>query len=42
MTVEGKMNVTTKIMTNNKIIEQVNSSNYLGYTHTATNNRDLK
>jgi hypothetical protein len=36
------MNVTTKIMTNNKIIEQVNTSNYIGYTITATNDRDLE
>jgi hypothetical protein len=32
MAVKREMNVTTKIMANNKITEQVNSSNYLGYT----------
>jgi hypothetical protein len=31
---KGKMNVRTKIVINNNIIEQVNSLNYLGYTFT--------
>jgi hypothetical protein len=31
---KGKMNMRNKIVTNNNIIEQVNSFNYLGYTIT--------
>jgi hypothetical protein len=41
MAMKGKMNVRTKIVINNHIIEQVNSFNYLGYTVKATNNRYL-
>jgi hypothetical protein len=36
--VKGNMNV---IMTNNNIIEQLHSFNYLRYTIRVTNNRDL-
>jgi hypothetical protein len=42
MAMKGKMNVITKIVINNYIIEQVNSFNYLGYTVKATNNRHLE
>jgi hypothetical protein len=35
------MNARTKIAINNSIIEEVNSFNYLGYTITILNNRDL-
>jgi hypothetical protein len=40
MAMKGKMNVRTKIAINNTT-DQVNSFNYLGYTLTASNNRDL-
>jgi hypothetical protein len=39
MAVKGKMNVRTKIVINDHIIEPVNTFNYLGYTITVTNNR---
>jgi hypothetical protein len=40
---KGKLNMRSKIVINNHIIEQVNSSNYLVYTTiTVTNNRDLE
>jgi hypothetical protein len=42
MAMKGKMNARTKIAINNRVIEQVNSFNYLGYTITITNNRDLE
>jgi hypothetical protein len=42
MTVKGKMNMRTKTVINSNIIEQINSFNYLGYTITVTNNRDLE
>jgi hypothetical protein len=38
---KGKMNARTKIVINNNTIEQVNIFNYLGYTITLSNNRDL-
>jgi hypothetical protein len=37
----GKVNLRTKILINNKTIEQANNFNYLGHTITETNNRDL-
>jgi hypothetical protein len=40
--VKGKMNVRTKVMINNHIIEQINGFNYLAYTIPVTNNRDLE
>jgi hypothetical protein len=42
MTTEGKWTATTKILVNDHITEKVNSSNYLGYTITATNNTDFE
>jgi hypothetical protein len=39
MAMKAKINVRTKIVINNNIIEHVNSFNYLGYTITASNNR---
>jgi hypothetical protein len=36
------MNVESKVVINNNIIEQVNSFNYLGFTITVSNNRDLE
>jgi hypothetical protein len=41
MALKGTMNVRTRILINN-IIEQLNSFNYLGYTITVSNNRDLE
>jgi hypothetical protein len=38
---KGKMDVATKY-SDSRIIEQVNNFNYLGYTITATSNRDLE
>jgi hypothetical protein len=37
-----KMNVRNKIVINNYIIEEINSSNYLLYSITATNNTNLE
>jgi hypothetical protein len=42
MSVKGKTNMRTKIMINNYIIEKVNSSDYIGYRITVSNNRDLE
>jgi hypothetical protein len=42
MALKGKVNVRSKIVLNNHIIEQVNSFNYLGYTIAVTNNKDLE
>jgi hypothetical protein len=42
MAVKGKLNVRNKSVINNNIIERVNSTSYLGYTITVTNNRDLE
>jgi hypothetical protein len=39
MAMKGELNVRTKIVINNNIIEQVNSFNYLRYTITATQQR---
>jgi hypothetical protein len=39
---KGKTNMRTKIVINNNIIGQVNTFNYLGYTITLSNNRDLE
>jgi hypothetical protein len=37
-----EMNVRTRTVINNNIIEHINSFNYLGYTITVTNNRHLE
>jgi hypothetical protein len=42
MAMKGEMNVRTKIVINNHIIEQAGSFNYLRYTITVTNSRDLE
>jgi hypothetical protein len=42
MALKGKVNVRSKIVLNNNIIEQVNSFSYLGYTIAVTNNKDLE
>jgi DNA modification methylase len=42
MAMKGKMNVRTKIVINNNILEQVNSFNYLGCIITVYNNTDLE
>jgi hypothetical protein len=42
MAMKGKTNVRTKIVINNHIIELLNNFNYLGYTITVTNHRDLE
>jgi hypothetical protein len=42
MALKGKVNVKSKIVLNNHIIEQVNSFSYLGYTIAVTNNKDLE
>jgi hypothetical protein len=42
MALKGKVNVRSKIVLNNHIIEQENSFNYLGYTIAVTNNKDLE
>jgi hypothetical protein len=39
MALKGKLNVRSKIVLNNYIIEQVNSFNYLGHTIAVTNNK---
>jgi hypothetical protein len=39
MTMKGKMNVRTKVVINNHIIEHVNSFSCLRYAITVTNNR---
>jgi hypothetical protein len=41
MALKGKVNVRSKIALNNRIIEQVNSLNYLGKTIPVTDNKDL-
>jgi hypothetical protein len=38
--VKGKMNVRTKILINECIVEQVNYPNFMWYTITVTSNRD--
>jgi hypothetical protein len=38
----GKMNVSTNIIINNHIIEQINGFIFLSYTIPVTNNRDLE
>jgi TRAP-type mannitol/chloroaromatic compound transport system permease large subunit len=42
MAMKGKMNTRTTTVINNNIIIQVNSFNYLGYTITVSNIRDLE
>jgi hypothetical protein len=42
MALKGMMNVRTKIVINNIILEEVYSFNYLGYTITVSNNTDLE
>jgi hypothetical protein len=42
MAMKEKMNVRTKIVINNNIIEQANRFNYLGYIITVSKNRDLE
>jgi hypothetical protein len=42
MALKGKVNVRSKIVLNNHIIEQVNSFIYLGYTIAVTNDKDLE
>jgi hypothetical protein len=42
MGMEDKMTVITEEVINNHIIEKVDTFNYLGYTITVTNNRDLE
>jgi hypothetical protein len=39
---KAKMSVRTKTVINNNIIEKVNSFNYIGYTITVINKKDLK
>jgi hypothetical protein len=39
---KGKMNIRTKTVINNHVIEQINSCNYVGYTFTVSNNRYLE
>jgi hypothetical protein len=42
MAVNRKMHVRTVIMINSNINEEVNSSNYLGYTFILTNKEDVE
>jgi hypothetical protein len=42
ISMKGKMNVRTKIVINNNIIEKVNPFNYLEYINTLSKNRDLE
>jgi hypothetical protein len=42
ITMKGKMNVRTKRVINNSIMEQVNRFNYFGYTITVSNSRYLE
>jgi hypothetical protein len=42
MAVKGKMNVRSKIVINSNIMEQLNSFNYVRYTITVSNSRDLE